>query len=129
MAVTFGEKIKVEIYGESHGETVGVRISGIPAGMTIDMQRLQEFMQRRSPGRSVLSTSRVEDDVPVFISGAYRSAEMQSPDGGDIYVTDGGTIEAEIRNTDARPEDYEKLKTVPRNTAKSLPEEDSSQDA
>ena len=114
MAVTFGEKIKVEIYGESHGETVGVRISGIPAGMTIDMQKLQEFMQRRSPGRSVLSTSRVEDDVPLFIAGAYKSAEMQSPDGGDIYVTDGGTIEAEIRNTDARPEEYEKLKTVPR---------------
>ncbi len=114
MAVTFGEKIKIEIYGESHGGNVGVRISGIPAGMPIDMQRLQEFMQRRSPGRSVLSTSRVEDDVPLFISGACKSTEMQSSDGGDIYVTDGRIIEAEISNTDASPEEYENLRTVPR---------------
>ena len=114
MAVTFGEKIKIEIYGESHGQSVGVKISGIPAGKTIDMQRLQEFMQRRSPGRSVLSTSRVEDDVPVFISGAVFKEDEKSEGGGDIFVTDGEAIEAIISNTDARPEDYEEYRTVPR---------------
>lgn len=114
MAVTFGEKIKIEIYGESHGQSVGVRISGIPAGKTIDMQRLQDFMRRRSPGKSVLSTSRVEDDVPVFISGAELIEKEQEAGEGDVYVTTGEILEAGIRNEDVRPEDYDNLRSIPR---------------
>ena len=66
MAVTFGEKMKIEIYGQSHAEAIGVRIEGLPAGMSIDQERLQAFLDRRAPGRNEWSTSRKEPDKPVL---------------------------------------------------------------
>lgn len=113
MAVTFGEAIQIEIYGQSHGESVGVRISGLPAGKSIDMRKLQDFMQRRAPGRSLWSTSRKEADIPVFVSGVIPQYE----DGSETsltYVTNGDILEAEIRNTDVKAEDYEDYATIPR---------------
>ena len=106
MAVTFGEKMKIEIYGQSHAEAIGVRIEGLPAGMSIDQERLQAFLDRRAPGRNEWSTSRKEPDKPVFLSGVReRDAKME---------TDGDILVAEIRNTNIRPNDYTNTSVVPR---------------
>ncbi len=111
MTTVFGEKLKIEIYGSSHGPCVGVKMRGLPAGLSFDMGRLQEFLDRRAPGRNELTTSRKEDDVPRFLSGVAA----ENPDDVDSqFVTDGGIIEAVIDNKDARPQDYDAKATVPR---------------
>ena len=108
MTAVFGEKLNIEIYGTSHGPCVGVRMRGLPAGLSFDVQRLQEFMERRAPGRDELSTSRRESDVPRFLSG------VAATDIATERVTDGGVIEAAIDNNDVRSQDYDAKATVPR---------------
>ena len=95
-----GQKLKLEVYGESHAPLIGMRLEGMPAGIHVDMAALQAFMERRAPGRDALSTARREPDVPEFTGGI---------EGG---VTTGAAVEAVIRNTDTRSGDYER--TVPR---------------
>lgn len=131
MTVTFGENIKVELYGTSHGPAVGVRIEGIPAGRIIDLEKLQVFLNRRAPGRNPWSTSRKEADRPVFLSGVQRPAagdehqqagrdkigsetEGEKHSDGGFLMTDGEPLIAEIRNTNIRPKDYQNVKLIPR---------------
>lgn len=95
-----GNKLKLEVYGESHAPLIGMRLEGLPPGILVDMAQLQSFMERRAPGRDEFSTTRREPDIPEFKAGLK--------DG----VTTGGTVEAIIRNTDTRSGDYER--TVPR---------------
>lgn len=102
MSYSFGDKVKVTIFGQSHSEAIGVTIDGIPAGIKLDFEKIQKFMDRRSPGRNGLSTPRKEADVPEILSGVV--------DG----VTCGAPISAIIRNTDARSKDYSNLKVLPR---------------
>lgn len=102
MPYDWGNKIKFDIYGSSHGPCVGIKMSGIMAGERVDMDELTDFMLRRAPGRSALSSARRELDFPVFISGLENG-----------YTT-GGDLVIEIKNTDARPFDYETIKDVPR---------------
>ena len=90
----------LSVWGQSHAQSIGVRIEGLPVGIAVDGARLQAFMDRRAPGRDALSTARREPDVPEFRCGVS---------GG---FTDGGPVEAVIRNTDTRSGDYER--TVPR---------------
>ena len=113
MTPVFGEKLKIELYGTSHGPCVGVRMSGVPAGLSFDMQKLQAFLDRRAPGRNEWSTQRKEADVPRFLSGVEKRT-AQDDKNESIYVTDGGVIEAVIDNRDARPEDYREIAAVPR---------------
>ena len=101
MSSEFGRTFKVSIFGESHGNSIGVVIDGVPAGEALDMGELAQFMARRRPG-SVLSTKRSEPDVPVFLSGVT--------DG----VTNGFPICAVIENTDTRSKDYSQLWDKPR---------------
>ena len=98
----YGECLRLEIFGQSHAESVGMTLEGVPAGARVDLDALLRFMQRRAPGRSEYATARREADVPEFTSGLR--------DG----VTDGMPITAVIRNTDVRPRDYDALRTVPR---------------
>ena len=91
----YGECLRLEIFGQSHAESVGMTLEGVPAGARVDLDALLRFMQRRAPGRS-------EADVPEFTSGLC---------GGEA---DGTPITAVIRNTDVRPRDYDALRTVPR---------------
>ncbi|MBR2743091.1 MAG: chorismate synthase [Clostridia bacterium] len=102
MSSEFGEKIKVSIFGQSHGTAIGVVIDGLPAGERIDEAELQAFMDRRRPGKNRLSTARNEGDVPRFISGVENG------------LTCGAPLCAVIENKDMRSRDYEKLKFVPR---------------
>ena len=106
MTAVFGEQLNIEIYGTSHGPCVGVKLSGVPSGLTFDMQKLQAFLNRRAPGRNEWSTQRKEADRPRFLSGV-------KPCGENAYITDGTVIEAVIDNTNVRPQDYSRA-PIPR---------------
>lgn len=97
-----GDKIKIEIFGESHSPEIGMTLTGVPSGEQIDFDRLYAFMQRRAPGRDATSTARKEADKPEFICGIT--------DG----VTTGAPITAVIHNSDQHSKDYEKLRFTPR---------------
>jgi chorismate synthase len=99
---TFGESIRVTVFGQSHSPAIGVTVEGLPAGERIDPERLRAFLERRAPGRSELSTQRREPDEPEFLSGLR--------DG----VTCGAPLTAILRNHDARTEDYAAYRNVPR---------------
>ncbi|MCL2299200.1 MAG: chorismate synthase, partial [Firmicutes bacterium] len=60
MSSVFGENIKFSVFGQSHSEGIGVVIDGLPAGESIDMQRVADFMARRAPGRNPGDTPRRE---------------------------------------------------------------------
>lgn len=102
MSFSFGSGIRYELYGASHEPYIGIRMTGIPAGESVDAQALYAFMLRRAPGRTAYASGRREADVPVFLSGLENG------------VTTGGTLDIRIENTDARPSDYEALRYTPR---------------
>ena len=102
MSSTYGTKVKISIFGQSHSEAIGVTLDGLPAGFGIDMEELQMFMDRRAPGKSKYSTPRKEADQPEFLSGLV----------GD--VTCGAPITAIILNTNTRSGDYDNIRDIPR---------------
>ena len=77
-------------------------LDGLPAGMAVDPEALQRFLNRRAPGQNEWSTARREEDAPEFLCGLKKG------------VTCGAPLTAVIRNTNIRPQDYETLKTLPR---------------
>lgn len=94
MSSFFGQHLRLSLFGQSHGEAIGITIDGFPAGMTIDMGRVQQEMQRRAPGQSSLTTPRKEPDLPEILSGVLNGR------------TTGQPICAVIRNTNTRSADY-----------------------
>lgn len=102
MSCSFGEKFKITIFGQSHSEAIGVVVDGVPAGITLDSEKIAEFMARRAPGKNAYSTKRKEADCPEIVSGIV--------DG----ITCGAPICAIIRNSDQHSKDYSKLKILPR---------------
>lgn len=102
MNSTFGENLKLSIFGTSHGPDIGMTLEGIPAGLPVDLGKLQAFLDRRAPGRNAWSTSRKEPDIPVFESGMADGR------------TNGEAITAVIKNQNVRSEDYDELKYIPR---------------
>lgn len=102
MSSTYGENLKLSIFGQSHGPGIGMTLDGIPAGLGVDTERLQVFLNRRAPGQHDYATPRREADRPEFLSGIL--------DG----FTCGAPIAAVIRNTNTRSGDYDNLKTCPR---------------
>lgn len=102
MSSTYGERLKLSIFGQSHGPAIGMTLDGIPAGLPVDLEKLQTFMNRRAPGQNDQSTSRKEADVPRFLSGIVEG------------FTCGAPIAAIIENTNTRSADYNGLKDCPR---------------
>lgn len=102
MSSTYGENIRLSIFGQSHSPAIGMTLEGIPAGSRIDFDRLYRFMERRAPGKNEYSTARREKDMPEFISGLV----------GDTVC--GAPLTAIIRNTDTRSQDYSGLRALPR---------------
>ena len=102
MSSTYGDHLKLSIFGQSHGPAIGMTLDGIPAGLPVDLQKLQSFLNRRAPGQNDHSTPRKEADLPEFLSGIT-----------DGY-TCGAPIAAVIRNTNTRSSDYSNLKDCPR---------------
>ena len=102
MSSTFGENLKLTIFGQSHGPAIGMTLDGIPAGLCVNMDELQSFLNRRAPGQNNWSSPRKEADAPEFLAGIV-----------DGY-TCGAPIAAMIRNTNTRSADYDNLKDCPR---------------
>ena len=102
MSSTYGEKLKLSIFGQSHGPAIGMTLDGIPAGLPVNLESLSQFMARRAPGQGSFATPRKEADQPEFLSGLV--------DG----FTCGAPLSAIIRNTNTRSGDYNNLKDCPR---------------
>lgn len=102
MSSTYGENLKLSIFGQSHGAAIGMTLDGIPAGLPVDEAALNTFLARRAPGSSAFTTTRKEADTPEILSGIV-----------DGY-TCGAPIAAIIRNTNTRSADYDNLKDCPR---------------
>ena len=94
--------MKYVIFGESHGPAIGVTLTGVPAGLELDMDAIAREMARRAPGRSALSTARREDDQPEILSGVFEGK------------TTGAPLCAVIANTDTRSQDYTRTKDLAR---------------
>ena len=99
---TIGNQIRIQIFGQSHAPAIGVVIDGLPTGETVDTEELQEFLDRRAPGRDPLSTQRKEADRPEFLSGLVDGR------------TCGAPVCAVIRNSNARSADYDAFRYIPR---------------
>ena len=102
MSSTYGENLKLSIFGQSHGPAIGMVLDGIPAGLPVNTDELQAFLNRRAPGNGDWSTPRKEADQPEFLSGILNGA------------TSGAPIAAIIQNTNTRSGDYDSLKNRPR---------------
>ena len=102
MSSTYGENLKLSIFGQSHGVGIGMTLDGIPAGLPVDLEQLQVFLNRRAPGQNDWSTSRKEEDRPEFLAGIL-----------DGY-TCGAPIAAVIYNKNTRSKDYSNLKDCTR---------------
>ncbi len=103
MSSTFtGQRLRLSIFGQSHSEAIGMSLDGLPAGLALDSDKLQAFLNRRAPGQNDWSTPRREEDRPEFLCGLK--------DG----FTCGAPLTAVIHNTNTRPHDYSKLKITPR---------------
>ena len=79
MMFAFGDKIRVQIFGQSHSEAIGVVIDGLPAGESIDFDKLQAFLDRRAPFRNSYITKRNEHDTPEFFSGIFDVITCLAP--------------------------------------------------
>ena len=99
---TLGNKLKVTVFGQSHGHSIGCVMDGLPAGFRPDMEQLAAFMARRTPGRSTLATQRKETDAPEIISGMVDGTLCGAP------------LCAVIKNADHNSADYAALKDTPR---------------
>ena len=100
MSSTYGENLKLSIFGQSHGPAIGMTLDGIPAGLPVDLEKLQQFLNRRAPGQNDWSTPRKEADRPEFLAGIL-----------DGY-TCGAPIAAVIHNTNTRSGDMKISRTA-----------------
>lgn len=97
---TFGRYFSLTTFGESHGESLGGIIDGCPSNVVLDMQAIQQEMDRRKPGQSTLVTQRKESDEVKFLSGIFEGRTTGTPIG---FI---------IENTNSKSQDYEHIKEV-----------------
>ncbi len=97
---TFGNIFRLTTFGESHGPGVGGIIDGMPAGLPVDLDFLQQELNRRRPGQSLLTTPRKESDKVEILSGVFEG------------VTTGCPIGFLVRNENQHSSDYDNLKDV-----------------
>ena len=97
---TIGKILTLTTFGESHGPAMGGVLDGMPAGVKIDLEALQRFVDRRRTGQTTGSSSRDEKDRVEVLSGIWQGETLGTPIG---FV---------VRNTDARSDDYKELASV-----------------
>ncbi len=102
MSSSFGTLFRVSTFGESHGQGVGVVVDGCLPGISLDETDIQPQLDRRRPAQSKLTTSRKEADRVTILSGI------------DNGLTLGTPIALMVENTDQRPADYRRMRSVPR---------------
>lgn len=98
MSSNWGTNIELSIFGESHGEAIGIVIGHLPAGIELDMEEIQKNMKRRAPGQNKMSTARQEKDQVHIMSGVID------------HTTTGAPLCAMIYNSDQHSKDYSLLK-------------------
>jgi chorismate synthase len=98
----FGRLFRVTIFGESHGESVGVNIDGCPAGLALNVEDFLVDIERRKGGMQKGTTPRKEDDLPIFKSGVFNGR------------TTGAPLTILFENNNTRSGDYEKQRAIPR---------------
>jgi len=97
---TFGNRLTLTTFGESHGAAIGGILDGCPAGLKLDFEAIQNDLDRRKPGQSSIVTQRQESDKVQFLSGIFEG------------ITTGASIGFIINNTNQKSNDYEHLKDV-----------------
>lgn len=102
MSSSWGEKIRISIFGGSHTQAIGVNIEGLPPGEPVDWGEILVQMARRAPGQDKTATTRREPDAPRVLCGLQEG------------VTTGAPLCAIIENTNQRSKDYSQLKVLPR---------------
>ncbi len=95
---SIGKLFRLTTFGESHGVAIGGVIDGCPAGITIDLEAIQQEMDRRKPGQSAIVTQRKEPDTVEFYSGIFEG------------VTTGTPIGFVIKNANQKSKDYSHIK-------------------
>ncbi len=98
---SFGNKLRIELFGESHGTAIGVVMDGVPAGMPLSAEDFHTDIQRRSGGKKG-GTPRVEKESLEFLSGLYNG------------LTTGAPLTVIVRNLNTQSQDYDNLKNSPR---------------
>lgn len=99
---SFGRIFRINIFGESHGESVGINIDGIPAGLPLTVDDFLEDIERRKGGTQKGTTPRQESDLPIFKSGVFNDK------------TTGAPLTILFENNNTRSSDYQKQRAVPR---------------
>lgn len=94
---SFGKLLSITSFGESHGESIGVIVDGVPSNLAFSLEDLQEELNRRAPGQSKGTTPRKEADIALVQSGIFENKTLGTP----ICII--------IKNTNQRSEDYKKL--------------------
>lgn len=100
MSSSFGTIFRLTSFGESHGKAIGGVIDGVPAAISIDLEAVQNELDRRKPGQSAIVTQRKESDTVTFLSGIYEGKTTGTPIGFTIL------------NDDQKSGDYDHLKEV-----------------
>lgn len=98
---TFGRKFRVSIFGESHGELIGVVLDGVPAGLELSEQDFEQDLLRRKSGAKG-TTPRIEDDLPQIVSGVFEGH------------TTGAPLTIVFKNKNTKSSDYELFSAMPR---------------
>ena len=98
---TFGRKFRVSIFGESHGELIGVVLDGVPAGLELSEQDFEHDILRRKSGAKG-TTPRIEDDMPQLVSGVFEGH------------TTGAPLTIVFKNNNTRSSDYSQFAAMPR---------------
>lgn len=99
---SFGRIFRISIFGESHGECVGITIDGCPAGLVLSAEDLLSDLERRKGGKQKGTTPRQEEDYPIFKSGIFNGR------------TTGFPITILFENKNTRSDDYTKQRSIPR---------------
>ena len=94
---TIGTIFRITTWGESHGKALGVVIDGCPAGLALTEADIQEYLDRRKPGTSSLTTPRKEADCVEILSGVFNG------------LTTGTPISLMVRNTSQHSADYDEI--------------------
>jgi len=100
MRNTFGNIFTLTTFGESHGEAIGGVVDGMPSGIDIDLEFIQQELNRRRPGQSRITTSRQEPDKVELLSGVFEGKSTGCPIG---FI---------VRNTNQHSQDYENLRCL-----------------
>lgn len=97
---TIGQLFRLTTFGESHGEAIGGIVDGMPPGIDIDVDFIQQELNRRRPGQSSITTSRQEADCVELLSGVFEGKSTGCPIG---FI---------VRNTNQHSSDYDEMRTT-----------------